>query len=58
MDIIQLLVVLIIVGVCLFLVKTYVPMDPPVKTVLTVVVVLVLCLWLLQQFGVGRIMIR
>jgi uncharacterized membrane-anchored protein len=48
MGLIQLLLVLVIVGVVLYLVKTYIPMDPAVRTVLTVVVVLVLCLWLLQ----------
>ena len=51
MDIIQLLVVLIIVGVVLWLVQTYIPMAPPVKTIITVVVILFLCLWLLRAFG-------
>ncbi len=47
------LVVLIIVGVCLYLVQTYIPMAAPIKTVITVVVVLFLCLWLLQVFGIA-----
>jgi len=59
MSIISLLVVLIIVGVILWLVNTYVPMAAPVKTILNVVVVLLLILWLLQIFGldarIGRI---
>lgn len=49
---IHVLVVLVVVGLCLYLVQTYVPMAPPIKTVLTVVVVLFMCLWLLQIFGV------
>jgi hypothetical protein len=49
---IQILVVLIIAGVCLYLVNAYVPMAPPIKTVLTVLVVLFLCVWLLNTFGV------
>lgn len=49
---IQILVVLVVVGVCLYLVQTYIPMAPPIKTIITVVVVLCLCLWLLQAFGV------
>ena len=53
MDIIQLLVVLIIVGVVLWLVQTYIPMAAPVKTIITVVVILFLCLWLLRVFGIG-----
>ena len=47
------LVVLVVVGVCLWMVQTYVPMAAPIKTVITVVVVLFLCLWLLQVFGVA-----
>lgn len=49
---IHVIVVLVIVGLCLYLVQTYVPMAAPIKTVLTVVVVLFLCLWLLQVFGI------
>lgn len=52
---ISVLIVLIIVGVCLYLVQTYVPMAPPIKTAITVVVVLCLCLWILRVFGVADI---
>lgn len=52
MSLIGILIVLVVVGVCLYLVQTYVPMAPPIKTIVTVVVVLVLCLWLLSAFGV------
>ena len=58
MDLIQVIIVLIIVGVCLYLIQTYIPMSPPIKTILMVVVVLVLCLWLLQVFGISTIPIR
>lgn len=47
------LMVLIVVGVVLYLVQTYIPMAAPIKTVITVVVVLFLCLWLLKVFGVA-----
>lgn len=50
---IEVLIVLVIVGVCLYLVENYVPMSPPIKTVLRVIVVLILCLWLLRVFGVA-----
>lgn len=50
---ITVLIVLVIVGVCLYLVENYVPMSPPIKTVLRVVTVLILCLWLLQVFGIA-----
>ena len=52
---IHLLVVLVIVGVLLYLIQTYIPMAPPIKTLITIVVVICLCLWLLQVFGVGDI---
>jgi hypothetical protein len=52
-DIIHILVVLIVVGVVLWLIQTYIPMAAPVKTIITVVVVLLLCLWLLSLFGIG-----
>ena len=52
MSLLSLIVVLVILGLVLYLVENYVPMSPPIKTVLRVVVVLVLCLWLLQAFGI------
>jgi hypothetical protein len=58
MDIIQVLLVLIVVGVVLYLVQTYIPMAAPIKTIITVVVVLILCIWLLQVFGVVAPVIR
>ncbi|MDR3499863.1 MAG: hypothetical protein P4L72_11635 [Parvibaculum sp.] len=52
MPLIQLVVVLIVVGVLLWLVNTYIPMDQKIKSILNVVVVIVVVLWLLQVFGV------
>lgn len=51
MTLIGLLVMLVVVGVCLWLIETYVPMSPPIKTLIRVVVVLVLVVWLLSFFG-------
>lgn len=48
---VSILVTLVVVGVCLYLVNTYIPMAPPVKNILNVVVVLMLVLWLLSVFG-------
>jgi hypothetical protein len=45
------IVVLVIVGVCLYLLNTYVPMVAPIKTIINVLVVLFLILWLLSAFG-------
>lgn len=49
---IELLIVLVICGVCLYLVENYVPMSPPIKTAIRVVVVLFLIVFLLRAFGV------
>jgi hypothetical protein len=52
MPLITIIIVLVVVGVALWAINTYIPMARPVKTILNVVVVVVLCLWLLQTFGV------
>jgi hypothetical protein len=49
---IEVVIVLIIVGVLLWLVNTYIPMASPVKSLLNAVVVIALVIWLLQVFGV------
>lgn len=51
MPLIQLVVVLIVVGVLLWLVNTYVPMDAKIKNILNIVVVIAVVLWLLSAFG-------
>ena len=52
MSLISILLVLIIVGVALWLVNTYIPMDGKIKTILNVVAVILVILWLLNAFGV------
>lgn len=52
MDLINLVIVLIVVGVLLWLVNTYIPMDRKIKNILNVVVVIAVVIWLLQVFGV------
>lgn len=51
MPLLNIMLVLVIVGVALWAINAYIPMAKPVKTILNVVVVVVLCLWLLQTFG-------
>lgn len=46
------LVVLVIVGVVLYVVNTLIPIDAKIKTLINIVVVLAVCLWLLQTFGI------
>jgi len=52
MPLISLIVTLVVVGVILWLVNNYIPMDGKIKTILNVVVVIVVVLWLLSLFGV------
>jgi Fe2+ transport system protein B len=52
---ISLVVTLIVVGVLLWLVNTYIPMDGKIKKILNIVVVVCVVIWLLYAFGVmGR----
>ena len=52
---ISLVLTLIVVGVLLWLVNTYIPMDSKIKRILNVVVVICVVLWLLYAFGIlGR----
>jgi uncharacterized protein YhhL (DUF1145 family) len=48
---IQTLIVLVVVGVVLYLINQYIPMAPPIKTVINVLIVLVLVVWLLRMAG-------
>lgn len=52
MSLMSLLITLIVVGVLLWLVNSYIPMDAKIKNILNIVVVIVVVLWLLQAFGV------
>ena len=52
MPLITLVVTLVVVGVGLWLINNYIPMDGKIKTILNVVVVIVVVLWLLSVFGV------
>ena len=52
MSLMTLVITLIVVGVLLWLVNTYIPMDGKIKKVLNIVVMVVVVLWLLNVFGV------
>jgi len=51
MPLIQILVVLVVVGVLLWLVNSYIPMQRTIKSILNAVVVIATVLWLLNIFG-------
>jgi hypothetical protein len=52
MPLMTVVVTLIVVGVLLWLINTYIPMDAKIKQLLNIVVVIGVVLWLLSAFGV------
>jgi hypothetical protein len=51
MPLVNVVITLIVVGVLLWLINTYIPMDGKIKKILNVVVVIAVVLWLLSAFG-------
>ena len=52
MPLIQLVIVLVVVGVILWLINSYIPMQSTIKKILNAVVVIAVIIWLLSVFGV------
>jgi hypothetical protein len=52
MSLISLIITLVVIGVLLWLVNTYIPMDGKIKKILNVVVVICVVVWLLFAFGI------
>ena len=50
-TLLSLIVTIVVVGVILWLINTYIPMQGTVKSILNAVVVIVLVIWLLNAFG-------
>ena len=44
------MIVLIVIGVLLWLVNSYIPMDAKIKNILNIVVVIAVVLWILNLF--------
>ena len=51
MPILTILIVLIVVGVVLYLINNYIPMDRKIKSILNIVVVIGVIIWLLKVFN-------
>jgi hypothetical protein len=57
MPLIQLVIVLVVVGLTLWVINSYIPMQATIKNILNVVVVICVIIWLLNVFGlIGNIM--
>lgn len=52
MSLIGFIVALVVIGVLLWLVNAYIPMDARIKNILNIVVLIVVVLWILSVFGI------
>jgi hypothetical protein len=52
MTLVQIAVVLVVVGVVMWLINTYIPMMGAIKSLLNLVVIVVVVIWLLQVFEI------
>jgi hypothetical protein len=51
MSLLSLIITLIVIGILLWLVNAYIPMDAKIKQILNVVVIVCVIIWLLYAFG-------
>ena len=51
MPLLQIVIVLVVVGVLLWLVNSFIPMQGTIKSILNAVVIICVVLWLLNVFG-------
>jgi ABC-type long-subunit fatty acid transport system fused permease/ATPase subunit len=52
MPLVNVVLTLIVVGVLLWLINAYIPMQSTIKSILNAVVVIAVVLWLLYGFGI------
>ena len=52
MPLLTVIIVLIVVGVLLYLINRYIPMDGKIKSILNIVIVICVIIWLLKVFGI------
>lgn len=52
MSILYVLLVIVVVGVMLWAINAFIPMDQKIKTILNIVIVIFLIIWLLKVLGV------
>jgi len=51
MSLLSILIAIIVVGVLLWVINTFLPMDRQIKRIFNIVVVVALIIWLLKAFG-------
>jgi predicted membrane protein len=56
MPLLNIVIALVVIGLALWLINNFIPMASSIKSILNVVVVVAVCVWLLQAFGLwGRV---
>lgn len=55
MPLISLIMGLILVGMLLWLVNTYIPMDPAIKHIISIVAIIAVIFWILNSLGNARV---
>lgn len=54
MSILSLVLAIVVVGVLLWMVNAYIPMDATIRRILNLVVITCLIIWLLKVFGLWQ----
>jgi len=56
MSLITVIIVLVVVGFLLWAINRFIPMQPWIKNLLNIVVIIILILWLLKAFGLVNVL--
>jgi hypothetical protein len=51
MTLVSLIIVLVVVGLLMYLINAFIPLDPTIKRILNIAVVIFLIIWLIQALG-------
>ncbi len=51
MTLVNIVVILVVVGLVMWLINSYIPMAAAIKSLLNIIVFVVLLIWILQTFG-------
>mgnify|MGYP001582446877 CR=1 FL=1 len=51
MNLLSVIIVLVIIGILMYLINAFIPMDSSIKRILNVVVIVFLVIWMMTAFG-------
>jgi hypothetical protein len=52
MSIVNVIIVLVVVGLILYLINRFIPMQSTIKSILNIIVIIAVIIWLLRAFGI------